>query len=179
MQWERAGSNKKSRTESCLGLGGASRSQLYRERHVLLDSLPPFHLFNMASAEGKVCQSPGCDKPAKLQCPTCLKLKIEGSFFCSQECFKSNWVSVICNNNATLFSNQLDLNRLYRLLTRLFTRLKSKVSWWICCVICRYSLKVTGQPHDPFPGFKYTGDLRAVYPLSPKREVPAHIKRRK
>lgn len=134
----------------------------------------------MASAEGKVCQSSGCDKPAKLQCPTCLKLKIEGSFFCSQECFKSNWVSVICNKNATLFSNQLDLNRLlYRLLTRLFTRLKSKVSWWICCVICRYSLKVTGQPHDPFTGFKYTGDLRAVYPLSPKREVPAHIKRRK
>lgn len=44
-------------------------------------------------AQGQVCKSPNCGKPAKLQCPTCLKLKIEGSFFCSQECFKDNWVS--------------------------------------------------------------------------------------
>ncbi|KAI9010482.1 hypothetical protein CLU79DRAFT_773238 [Phycomyces nitens] len=33
------------------------------------------------------------NNPAKLQCPTCLKLKIEGSFFCSQECFKKNWAT--------------------------------------------------------------------------------------
>ncbi|CDH49588.1 methionine aminopeptidase 1 [Lichtheimia corymbifera JMRC:FSU:9682] len=91
----------------------------------------------MSSTEGKVCQSPGCGKPAKLQCPTCLKLKIEGSFFCSQECFKSNWATHKAVHKA----------------------------------------KIESQPHDPFTGFKYTGDLRAVYPLSPKREVPAHIKR--
>ena len=41
--------------------------------------------------EGKSCETPGCDQPAKLQCPTCIKLGIQGSFFCSQECFKSNW----------------------------------------------------------------------------------------
>ena len=41
--------------------------------------------------EGKVCGSPGCDQPAKLQCPTCIKLNIQGSFFCTQECFKANW----------------------------------------------------------------------------------------
>ena len=46
----------------------------------------------MSSTEGEVCQTAGCGKPAKLQCPTCLKLKIKGSFFCSQECFKKNWV---------------------------------------------------------------------------------------
>ncbi|KAF5287702.1 hypothetical protein FQA39_LY15802 [Lamprigera yunnana] len=39
------------------------------------------------------CESPGCDASAKLQCPTCLKIGIQGSFFCSQECFKNNWKS--------------------------------------------------------------------------------------
>lgn len=34
--------------------------------------------------------------------------------------------------------------------------------------------------YDPFQkvrGFKYTGSLRAVYPLSPKTKIPAHIRR--
>lgn len=30
------------------------------------------------------CSTTGCSKPASLQCPTCLKLGIQGSFFCSQ-----------------------------------------------------------------------------------------------
>ena len=30
---------------------------------------------------------------------------------------------------------------------------------------------------DPFPGFKYTGYLRPVYPLSPPRHVPPEIPR--
>ncbi|CAH1965751.1 unnamed protein product [Acanthoscelides obtectus] len=37
------------------------------------------------------CESPGCTSPAKLQCPTCIKLGVQGSFFCTQECFKNNW----------------------------------------------------------------------------------------
>ncbi|XP_014668869.1 PREDICTED: methionine aminopeptidase 1-like, partial [Priapulus caudatus] len=28
---------------------------------------------------------------AKLQCPTCIKLGIPGSYFCSQDCFKKSW----------------------------------------------------------------------------------------
>uniref|UniRef100_K1QYJ7 Methionine aminopeptidase 1 n=1 Tax=Magallana gigas TaxID=29159 RepID=K1QYJ7_MAGGI len=40
------------------------------------------------AANGEVvqrsCETPGCDKDAKLQCPTCIKLAIPGSFFCSQ-----------------------------------------------------------------------------------------------
>ena len=31
------------------------------------------------------------------------------------------------------------------------------------------------SPYDPFPKFKYTGDLRPHYPLTPKREVPDDI----
>ncbi|GIY59643.1 methionine aminopeptidase 1 [Caerostris extrusa] len=37
------------------------------------------------------CETPGCEKSAKLRCPTCIKYGINGSFFCSQECFKGNW----------------------------------------------------------------------------------------
>ncbi|XP_034115702.1 methionine aminopeptidase 1 [Drosophila nasuta] len=37
------------------------------------------------------CESTNCDKEATLQCPTCLKLGIKGSFFCSQACFKGFW----------------------------------------------------------------------------------------
>lgn len=38
------------------------------------------------------CQGVDCEKVAgTLQCPTCLTMG-EDSFFCSQECFKRNWV---------------------------------------------------------------------------------------
>ncbi|KAI9593205.1 peptidase M24, structural domain-containing protein [Syncephalis fuscata] len=39
----------------------------------------------------QICKGEACGQPAKLQCPTCVKLKIAGSFFCSQDCFKKNW----------------------------------------------------------------------------------------
>lgn len=37
----------------------------------------------------------GCGKRAleKLSCPTCLKLRVTTSIFCSQSCFKSNWAT--------------------------------------------------------------------------------------
>ena len=44
-------------------------------------------------AEPRKCSGEDCDNDAgTLQCPTCLKQDIFGSFFCSQECFKNNWV---------------------------------------------------------------------------------------
>merc|ERR1719383_1452254 len=45
----------------------------------------------MATLVDKICETTGCDKEAKLQCPTCIKLEVTGSFFCSQECFKGFW----------------------------------------------------------------------------------------
>jgi methionyl aminopeptidase len=30
---------------------------------------------------------------------------------------------------------------------------------------------------NPYPTFSFTGPLRPVYPLSPRREVPAHIRK--
>ena len=37
-----------------------------------------------SETDEQFCQTEGCDKPAALQCPTCIKLSITGSFFCSQ-----------------------------------------------------------------------------------------------
>lgn len=39
----------------------------------------------------KICETPECNLAAKLQCPTCVKLGIQNSYFCSQDCFKSSW----------------------------------------------------------------------------------------
>ncbi|XP_043245875.1 methionine aminopeptidase 1-like [Amphibalanus amphitrite] len=41
--------------------------------------------------DGRVCETPACNKSASLQCPTCLKNNLPPTFFCSQECFKSSW----------------------------------------------------------------------------------------
>lgn len=50
---------------------------------------------NAAAEEPKKkCLGADCPNDAgSLQCPTCLKIGIKGSFFCSQDCFKKNWVS--------------------------------------------------------------------------------------
>ncbi|KAH7930806.1 methionine aminopeptidase [Leucogyrophana mollusca] len=74
-----------------------------------------------------LCQSTNCphgNPPSRLECPTCNKLGIRGSFFCGQECFKAGYGT-----------------------------------------------------YNPFINYNYTGSMRPVYPLSAKREVPAHIPR--
>ncbi len=37
------------------------------------------------------CATPKCVKAATMQCPTCVKLGLIPSYFCSQECFKDFW----------------------------------------------------------------------------------------
>ncbi|CAG8595256.1 9268_t:CDS:10 [Cetraspora pellucida] len=86
----------------------------------------------------QLCRGENCQNPSKLQCPTCLKLNIISSYFCSQECFKKNWST-------------------HKLIHKANTP-TTKVETYI-------------------PNFPYTGSLRALYPLSPRRSVPPHIKR--
>ena len=43
------------------------------------------------SKTGPECSTEGCTKAGTMTCPTCTKLGIPGSFFCTQECFKSGW----------------------------------------------------------------------------------------
>lgn len=50
------------------------------------DSEPP----SKARCAGADCQN----EAGALQCPTCLKLGLKDSSFCSQDCFKRNWVSL-------------------------------------------------------------------------------------
>ncbi|KAJ2160952.1 Methionine aminopeptidase 1 [Coemansia sp. RSA 552] len=85
----------------------------------------------------QTCTTPGCGKPAALQCPTCVKLEIAGSYFCSQACFRASWSSHKATHATT-------------------------------------NPKAT---YDPFPSYKYTGELRPVYPLTPRRKVPEDIPR--
>ena len=49
---------------------------------------------NSESAAKRKCLGVDCENDAgTLQCPTCLKLGMKESFFCSQDCFKRSWVS--------------------------------------------------------------------------------------
>lgn len=41
----------------------------------------------------RMCAGVDCTNEAgALQCPTCLKLDLKDSYFCSQDCFKKSWV---------------------------------------------------------------------------------------
>jgi methionyl aminopeptidase len=99
------------------------------------------------------CIGVNCENDAgTLQCPTCLKLGLKESFFCSQDCFKRSW-----SDHKSVHKAQTNL------LSSLITP------------------KVVSQPdpetgvYDPFPAFSYTGPLRAAYPLSKPRKVPKSI----
>lgn len=52
------------------------------------------------AAAARKCLGADCSKDAgSLQCPTCLKDGTE-SYFCSQECFKRNWVCLVLDMSA-------------------------------------------------------------------------------
>ncbi|XP_078063641.1 methionine aminopeptidase 1 isoform X1 [Mustelus asterias] len=99
-------------------------------------------------AARRVCETDGCDKEARLQCPTCIKLGIQGSFFCSQECFKGSWST-------------------HKLLHKKAKNEKAKEE-------CSKSEKSEINT-DPWPGYRYTGKLRPHYPLTSMRPVPSYI----
>ena len=44
-----------------------------------------------AAAGAPPCENPECRKPSTMECPTCIKLGLESSYYCSQECFKAFW----------------------------------------------------------------------------------------
>ncbi|KII88536.1 hypothetical protein PLICRDRAFT_54368 [Plicaturopsis crispa FD-325 SS-3] len=98
------------------------------------------------------CQSSKCpngNPPSRLECPTCSKLGIRGSFFCGQECFKAGW-------------------KTHKVVHELA---KPRVP-----LLQDPSINKDGT-FMPFHSFQFTGDLRPVYPLSRKRIVPDDIPR--
>jgi len=103
------------------------------------------------STTAVACQSTTClngHPPSKLECPTCSKLGIKGSFFCGQECFKAGW-------------------KTHKAVHDLATRQP---------LLEGPNINKDGT-FNPFGTFKFTGDLRPKYPLSPIRSVPSHIRR--
>ncbi|ETS75262.1 methionine aminopeptidase 1 [Pestalotiopsis fici W106-1] len=106
----------------------------------------------------KKCLGADCENDAgSLQCPTCLKLGIKDSFFCSQDCFKKNW-----GDHKSMHKTA-----------------QGKTQNGILHSI--FPPKVVSKPDpatgffNPFPSYPFTGSLRPVYPLSPKRTVPKSI----
>lgn len=96
------------------------------------------------------CQSADCPNghpPSRLECPTCHKLGISGSFFCGQECFKSGWKS----------------HKIVHDLAKLKLPSVNEAS--------------DDKAYNPFPNYNFTGTLRPMYPLSPRRAIPDHIPR--
>ncbi|NP_001020336.2 methionine aminopeptidase 1 [Danio rerio] len=105
---------------------------------------------SMAAVETRECETEGCHSEAKLQCPTCIKLGIQGSYFCSQECFKGSWAT-------------------HKLLHKKAKEDKTNDEEKNC---------VEKEVNtDPWPGYRYTGKLRPYYPLTPMRLVPSNIQR--
>ncbi|KAI9193430.1 peptidase M24, structural domain-containing protein [Polychytrium aggregatum] len=88
------------------------------------------------STAGHTCEA--CGAPAKLRCPTCLKMALPDAYFCGQDCFKKNWATHKTAHKTTT---------------------------------------PAGQQFNPWPGYAFSGKLRPVYPLTPKRAVPEAIPR--
>lgn len=122
------------------------------------------------------CIGVDCENDAgTLQCPTCLKLGIKDSFFCSQDCFKRSWVSSLPAFPSVWLATKVPPTDTPQSTHKAIHKSKSNfLSNFI-------TPKVVSEPHpdtgiyDPFPTFPYTGPLRAVYPLSETRKVPKSI----
>ncbi|KXT03821.1 hypothetical protein AC578_8952 [Pseudocercospora eumusae] len=99
------------------------------------------------------CEGADCENDAgTLQCPTCQKLG-KNSYFCGQDCFKRNWA---------------EHKKLHKAQNSMLSKvLPPKV----------LSLPDADGHFNPFPTYPFTGPLRPVYPLSPKRTLPDRIPR--
>jgi methionyl aminopeptidase len=114
----------------------------------------------MASSES-VLSCARCGKPAVLQCPKCMELKLprEDAAFCTQECFKASWsvhksvhTKLVSGTHVSSISSE-----------------KSQSGWLYC-------LKKGQMRSSRLPHFEWTGPLRP-YPISMMRMVPDDIEK--
>ncbi|XP_042503796.1 methionine aminopeptidase 1A-like [Macadamia integrifolia] len=104
-----------------------------------------------------------CSKPANLQCPKCVELKLprEDSAFCTQDCFKVSWSS----------HKSLHLKAKLSTVSAVTPEEQSSTlpnEGWLYC------LKKGQARAAKLPHFDWTGTLRP-YPISKQHPVPAHI----
>ncbi len=83
---------------------------------------------NSESLAKRKCMGADCENDAgTLQCPTCLKLGMKDSYFCSQDCFKRNWVRLkICLLPCKLYAPSACSARLFEHLELTFHSLHIK-----------------------------------------------------
>jgi methionyl aminopeptidase len=91
------------------------------------------------------CATKDCGKPAELACPTCIKLGLNPSRFCNQDCFKTSW------NEHKALHKQVKK-----------TLLETKYLTDPSCL------------SSEFKDFQFTGSLRP-WQKTPRRQVPDSI----
>lgn len=126
-----------------------------------------------------MCIGADCPNEAgTLQCPTCLKLDIKDSFFCSQDCFKKNWVCELHGSSdaprATPTSTELTRppQSTHKTAHKSSNILRNLI---VPSVVSKPD-PITGL-FNPYPTYHFAGPLRPVYPLSETRTLPASIPR--
>ncbi|KAK5123352.1 hypothetical protein LTR85_002783 [Meristemomyces frigidus] len=123
------------------------------------------------------CSGEDCSNDAgSLQCPTCQKLGKE-SYFCSQECFKRNWVG----QYLSIYNTRLEAQANGNAATQAEHKKLHKAQNSMLSNLNLFTPKVISEPDadghfNPFPAYPFTGSLRPVYPLSPRRAVPEKIR---
>ncbi|KAK6839139.1 hypothetical protein PG995_007576 [Apiospora arundinis] len=122
-----------------------------------------------AESPAKKCLGVDCDKDAgDLQCPTCLKLGVKGSFFCTQDCFKKSWYGTDGSHAQKSQHKALHKSAQGKPQDAFIHRI-------ITPGLVSDPDPVTGH-YNPFPTFSFPpGTVRPVYPLSPRRIVPKSI----
>lgn len=97
------------------------------------------------------CNNPECSKAATLQWPTCIKLKLEPAYFCSQKCFKDFWPLHKLFHKKSKDKNKDDPNGPV-----------NDGFKYVSLIL--------------FNHYRYTGPLRR-FAVTPKREVPDEIEK--
>jgi methionyl aminopeptidase len=138
---------------------------------------------NMAApAVDQVCITSGCSKAASLQCPTCLKMNIQGSFFCSQVSKKKKDRCVRFPYNFLLY------HTCEGLLQGILERPQDRAQEVISCKAIKFQLQPLAwisfhrQTQTLSTGKKQSLSLQFTdwawfFSQTPKREVPSHIPR--
>ncbi|CAL9038049.1 unnamed protein product [Musa banksii] len=101
-----------------------------------------------------------CGKPAYLQCPKCVELKLpqEGSTFCTQDCFRISWSSHKLVHPKSKLANVRSAHS------------EQSLDGWLYC------LKNGQARTSKLPHFGWTGALRPC-PISKRRLVPDGVEK--
>ncbi|OAQ62678.1 methionine aminopeptidase 1 [Pochonia chlamydosporia 170] len=114
----------------------------------------------MVESSKMKCLGADCENDAgALQCPTCLKVGLKDSYFCTQDCFKRNWNQHKAVHKIAQGKTQ---NGTVHNIIPPSPKVVSK-----CNAVAGF--------YNPFPSYAFTGSVRPVYPLSPMRTVPKSI----